>query len=679
MSLSIQNRWDDQQAQQYTDDLALRVYSSRLLGQDKSLVLHGGGNTSVKIDQKNILGETENILYVKGSGWDLETIEAQGYAPVRMAHLLKLAQLKELSDAQMVNELKTHMTLSSAPGPSVETILHALLPYKYVDHTHADAVVSITNTENGLERIKSVYGNRVVIIPYVMPGFDLARLCAEIFPRQANDETIGMVLMNHGIFSFADNARQSYERMIELVSMAEDYLTRHQALDVSSGYAKTSLAAEDMESKQIALLRKELSSRLNHPVIVHQQRNAQTLAFANHPQIAHISQQGPATPDHVIRTKQLPMLGTGTYTELSTALDAYISAYKNYFASGSKAAHDGQEKTMLDPLPRIILDAKAGMFTLGRTIKEAHIIADIYQHTIDIILRATQLGGFRALPAQDIFDVEYWELEQAKLKKPANTSCSRNQQFAGEVALVTGAVTGIGKACVDSLLSRGACVVAVDILPEIEHLYQRPDYLGITCDVTDEQALLQALEQTVRQFGGLDMLVLNAGIFPGGCKIEDLSIKDWRKVMDINLDANLSLMSKAHPFLKLAPNGGRIVVMGSKNVPAPGPGAAAYSSAKAALNQLARVAALEWGKDNIRINTLHPNAVFDTAIWTPEVLASRAKHYAMSIEEYKTNNLLHTEITAKDVAELAAELCGPLFVKTTAAQIPIDGGNDRVV
>lgn len=675
----MQNRWNEKDAQRLSKDadkdLALRVYSSRLLGQDKSLVLHGGGNTSVKIKQKNILGETENILYVKGSGWDLETIEAQGYAPVQMSHLLKLAQLKELTDAQMVNELKTHMTLSSAPGPSVETILHALLPYKYVDHTHADAVVSISNTKNGLERIKSVYGNKVVIIPYVMPGFDLSRLCAEIFPKEVQSETIGMVLMNHGIFSFGDTAKQSYDRMIELVALAEDYLAQHQALDVAAGYADTSLDTENLDINDIAKLRKDLSKQLQQPVVVRQLRTAQSLAFANHPDINNISQQGPATPDHVIRTKQLPMLGRGSgYSGLTAEIDNYIIAYKNYFEQAAKTPHDGQKKTMLDPLPRIILDAKGGMLTLGKNIKEANIVADIYQHTMDIILRATKLGGFQALPSQDIFDVEYWELEQAKLKNAGTAPL-----FSGEVVLITGAVTGIGKACVDSFLARGACVVALDILPEIENLYQRPDYLGITCDVTNEDALEQALETTVRAFGGLDMLILNAGIFPGGCKIEDLSLKEWRKVMNINLDANLSLLSKAHPLLKLAPKGGRIVAMGSKNVPAPGPGAAAYSSAKAALNQLARVAALEWGKDNIRINTLHPNAVFDTAIWTPEVLESRAKHYDMSIEAYRTNNLLGTEITSHDVAELAAEMCGPLFAKTTAAQLPVDGGNDRVV
>lgn len=665
----MQNRWNEQEAQNHTDELALRVYSSRLLGQDPSLVLHGGGNTSVKIEQENMVGEQETILYVKGSGWDLETIETQGYAPVRMAHLLKLAQLQQLSDAQMVNELKTHLTLASAPGPSVETILHALLPFKYVDHTHSDAVVSITNTRDGRQRIATLYGNKVVIIPYVMPGFDLARLCAEIFPRDSHSETIGMVLMNHGIFSFGDTAKQSYDRMIELVSMAEDYLAQNQALNVRSSYAHSLQESDDIPPQAIAGLRQSLSQYLHHPVILHQHRDEQSLGFARHPEVDRISQQGPATPDHVIRTKQLPMLGSGI-----SALEQYMQSYQDYFQQHSKTPHDGQQKTMLDPLPRIILDPQAGMITLGKTIKDARIVADIYQHTMDIIIRATRLGGYQALPSQDIFDVEYWELEQAKLKKAGSAPV-----FTGEVALVTGAVTGIGRACVDSLLARGACVVALDIQSDIEQLYQRPDFLGITCDVTDEQAVATALERTVRQFGGLDMLILNAGIFPGGCGIAELTLSQWRKVMDINLDANLSLLGKAHAYLKRAPNGGRIVVMGSKNVPAPGPGAAAYSSAKAALNQLARVAALEWGKDNIRINSLHPNAVFDTAIWTPEILEARARHYGMTVEEYKTNNLLQTKITAHDVAELAAEMCGPLFAKTTAAQLPVDGGNDRVV
>ena len=254
-----------------------------------------------------------------------------------------------------------------------------------------------------------------------------------------------------------------------------------------------------------------------------------------------------------------------------------------------------------------------------------------------------------------------------------------NGVFSGEVALVTGAASGIGHACVDALLARGASVVGLDLDSVIPTSRQRPDFLGITCDITSASQVAAALERAVDAYGGLDMLVLNAGIFPGGRRIDALGSTEWRRVLDVNLDANLTLLRECHPYLKLAPGSGRVVVIGSKNVPAPGPGAAAYSAAKAALTQLARVAALEWGADGIRINVLHPNAVFDTGIWTAEVLAERARHYGMSVDEYRRNNVLRTEVGSRDVAELAAEMCGPLFAKTTGAQLPVDGGNDRVI
>jgi NAD(P)-dependent dehydrogenase (short-subunit alcohol dehydrogenase family) len=293
---------------------------------------------------------------------------------------------------------------------------------------------------------------------------------------------------------------------------------------------------------------------------------------------------------------------------------------------------------------------------------------------MDVIERATLLGGFQALPAKDIFDVEYWDLEQAKLKKSGKPPA-----FAGEVALVTGAASGIGKACVEALLARGAAVVGLDLDPGITTLHARQDFHGIVCDVTSPEAINAALEATVTAYGGLDLLILNAGFFPGGAAISVLDDAAWRKVMQVNLDANLSLLRECHPLLKRAPRGARVVVIGSKNVPAPGPGAAAYSASKAALTQVARVAALEWGADGIRVNTLHPDAVFDTALWAGGVLEARAAHYGMTIEQYKTRNVLRTEVTSRDVAELAAELCGPLFAKTTGAQIPVDGGNERVI
>ncbi|BAV32397.1 short-chain dehydrogenase [Sulfuricaulis limicola] len=653
--------WNDAEAAQFPGELGQRVYTSRLLGRDQSLVLHGGGNTSVKITEKNLLGEDETLLYVKGSGRDLEFIEAAGFSPVRIDHLLKLAKLRQLSDPQMVNELRTHMTKASAPTPSVEAILHAILPYQYVDHTHADAVIAITNTADGLARIREIYGDNVVVVPYVMPGFDLARRCAEQFAADVRKNTIGMVLMNHGIFSFGKTAQESYERMIDLVTWAENYLAKHKAWVLPESNEKPE--AKPL-LRDLAALRHELSLTAGFPVILAAHEDAASLAFARRADVATISQQGPATPDHVIRTKRVPMIGRD--------VNVYAEVYKKYFNEHAPKAKE--PKTMLDPAPRVILDKEFGVVTVGRSAKDAAAAFDIYAHTMEIAQRATLLGGYKALPAKDIFDVEYWDLEQAKLK-----GGGKPPPFAGEVALVTGAASGIGKACMDSLLARGAVVVGLDINPAITKLYSRPDYLGLMCDVTDETQLAEALEKTARRFGGLDMLVLNAGMFPPGRRIDALTTMEWDKVMRLNLDSNLMLMREAHPLLKLAPNGGRVVVIGSKNVPAPGPGAAAYSASKAALNQLARVAALEWGADNIRINSLHPNAVFDTGIWTEEVLQARAKHYGLTVEQYKKNNVLKTEVTSRDVAELAAEMCGPLFAKTTAAQVPVDGGNERVI
>jgi rhamnose utilization protein RhaD (predicted bifunctional aldolase and dehydrogenase)/NAD(P)-dependent dehydrogenase (short-subunit alcohol dehydrogenase family) len=657
----MKSLWDDQEAAQYQGELGLRVYTSRLLGRDPSLVLHGGGNTSVKITESNLLGQSQEILYVKGSGWDLENIDIPGFAPVRMEHLIALAKLDSLSDPQMVNELRTHTILASAPSPSVEAILHAVLPYKYVDHTHADAIVTITNTADGPARIREIYGDSVVVLPYVMPGFDLARECARHFATEAGPSTIGMVLLNHGIFSFGASARESYERMIELVNRAEQYL------DSKNAWNLPTIAQEPpgtVMRTEVATLRQRISQLAGAPMIVTTHSSDKALAFARHPELARIARQGPATPDHVIRTKRLPMLGRDA--------DSYVDAYKAYFAEHAPRARE--TKTMLDPTPRVVLDPAWGVSTVGRSAKDAAIVSDIYDHTMDVILRAEALGGYQALPARDLFDMEYWDLEQAKLRKAGNPP-----PLSGEIALVTGAASGIGRACVDALLARGAAVVGLDINHAVASLYPTPAFLGIHCDVSDDTQLIAALEAAVRRFGGLDMLILNAGVFPPGRRIADLDNAEWQRVMSINLNANLSLMREAHPLLKLAPHGGRVVVIGSKNVPAPGPGAAAYSASKAALNQLARVAALEWGGDNIRVNSLHPNAVFDTGLWNEDVLQGRAAHYGLSVEQYKTNNVLKVEVTSHDVGELAAEMCGSLFGKTTGAQVPVDGGNDRVI
>jgi rhamnose utilization protein RhaD (predicted bifunctional aldolase and dehydrogenase)/NAD(P)-dependent dehydrogenase (short-subunit alcohol dehydrogenase family) len=656
--------WDDAEAASFAAQgpLAERVYSSRLLGRDHSLVLHGGGNTSVKLPQTNVFGDEEEILFVKGSGWDLETIEAPGFAPVKLDRVLRLATLDRLSDPQMVQELRAAMTDPSAPTPSVETILHAILPYRFVDHTHADALLAITNTADGERRIREIYGDSVVVLPYVMPGFDLARVAAEQFPAQKGPNTIGMVLLNHGFFSFGATARDSYARMIDLVSRAEAYLEEH--APVASSPVKVEAALEPATRAELATLRHQVSSAAGVPMIVRSNAEPAFATFAERPDLAQIATQGPATPDHVIRTKRVPQIGRD--------VSHFAADYERYFTEYSQ--HSSQPLKMLDPAPRVIIDPTLGVLTIGRTAQDAAIATDVYTHTVDIVSRATRLGGYQALPAQDIFNVEYWDLEQAKLRRGGSPP-----MFAGEIVLVTGAASGIGRAAVDAFMRRGAAVVGLDLNPSICSMLQRPDFLGLQCDVARPDELERSLDATAQAFGGLDMLVLNAGIFPSSKNVAALPVAEWRRVMDVNLDANLALMSLAQPLLKCAPHGGRVLVIGSKNVPAPGPGASAYSASKAALTQLARVAALEWGADGIRVNVVHPNAVFDTGIWTDEVLSTRAASYGLTVEAYKKNNVLGVEVTSRDVAELAAEMCGPLFSRTTGAQVPIDGGNDRVI
>src|SRR5437879_1572954 len=560
----------------------------------------------------------------------------------------------------MVNQLVTHMLKASAPAPSIETILHGLMPQKFVDHTHADAVPSVSNTKDGEKRVREVYGKRCVVIPYLIPGFDLAQFCAKEFRAQGTKDTVGMVLLNHGIFSFGDTARESYERMIELVTLAEDYLDSKDAWMV----VPNRFTPGRIDVHKHAELRRKLSDTAGVPLILKTVTSDRTLSFAQHPDIARISQQGPATPDHVIRTKRTPMLGTDVLR--------YTETYGRYFDEHAPKAKE--PKTILDPAPRVILDPAFGLAAAGRTAKDAAIVAEIYDHTMEVILRAEALGGFHALPSKDIFDVEYWDLEQAKLKKGGKPA-----PFAGEIALVTGAASGSGRAAVAAFLARGAAVVGLDLDARIESLHSGADFLGLRCDITDETQVRSALEEAALAFGGLDMLVLNAGIFPASRRIADLPTDEWRKAMTVNLDANLLLMRACHPFLKLAPRGRRVVVIGSKHVPAPGPGASAYSASNAALTQLARIPAPEWGADGIRVNTVHPNAVFDTGLWTEEVLAQRAKQYGMTAEGYKAPHLLKSQVGSRDVAELAAEMCGALFAKTTGAQVPVDGGNERVI
>lgn len=656
----MKNRWQDKEARQCKNDpLALRVYTSRLLGADADLVMHGGGNTSVKVRRSDPYGEETDVLCVKGSGWDLATIEKQGFAPVRMDHLLKMAQFPTLDDREMVRLQRLGLLDPSAPNPSVEAILHAIIPFRFVDHTHADAVVTVTNTPDGKKYIEKIYGGKVLVIPYVMPGFILAKYIYDLTRDLDWSKIEGIVLLNHGIFTFADDAKTSYETMIKLVSRAERFLKTHARIKPAASFAKP------VNLIDLAKIRREVSLARGKSVVAILDGNLDQVRFCSCRDIRSVSRRGPLTPDHVIRTKPKPVVIS---EDIAASIKHFVKQYREYFRRNKK-----KDLLCLDPSPQWAIWPGRGTIAFGRSVKDARIVADITAHTTRAIEQAQALGGWKVLSEKDIFEMEYWVLEQAKLAKK-----DQDPILQGKIALVTGAAGGIGRACVEKFLSQGAVVAALDINPKVEEMFVTPDVLGLNVDVTEHSQLQAAVEATVRRFGGLDIVIANAGIFPPSERLENMQDAAWAKSMKINLDSSQKLLKFAIPFLKLG-NDPSVVLIASKNVPAPGPGAGAYSVAKAGLTQLGRIAALELAQYGIRVNILHPNAVFDTALWTEDVLQKRAKSYGLSVADYKRNNLLKTEVTSRDVAALACALASPLFAKTTGAQIPVDGGNERVI
>ena len=480
--------WNENEAKKCSTDLDLRVYTSRLLGVESSLVLHGGGNTSVKSIQTNLFKESEDILLVKGSGWDLATIKGQGFAPVKMDMLLKMAKLQELNDTNMVKYQRMAMTDPSAPNPSVEAILHAIIPFKFVDHTHTDAVVTITNTDNGEDRIRKLYGDKVLIIPYIMPGFVLAKLVYDMTRDIDWNELEGMVLMNHGLFTFDDDAKKSYEKTISLVTKAEQYLQHLDAvLDVKDKSANTS-------SLQLAKIRKEVS-RIKGCAIVSIFNDSNEAIHFSEQDIDNISQQGPLTPDHVIRTKRIPAILSDDF---KSDLNNYVQNYKKYFNN-----HKTNE-TLLNTAPNFAILPHNGSLSFGTSAKEANIIKDINNHTYEAILKAEKLGGYKALSPKHIFDVEYWELEQAKLNKGGQTP-----KFAGKIAMITNGMSEASLIIANRLISQGATIVMLDNDLKIKDTFHSQEIKGIQCDLNIKSDIQNAIDTTIRYFGGIDIIISN--------------------------------------------------------------------------------------------------------------------------------------------------------------------------
>lgn len=660
MGSRLKNRWSDTEAQAHPGLLGSCVYASRLLGKEPRLVLHGGGNSSIKQTTLDVYDETVESMWVKGSGSNLATVSSEDFVRLRLDAIQRMLDIEQMSDTTMKNQLIVAKLDPSDPSPSVETMVHAVIPDVAVLHTHSDALLTISNTSDGLARVSSLFEDRVVIVPYFRSGFRVGQATAIEFAKQVSDATVGIVLMNHGLFTFGASSKQAYGRMIDLVSEAERYVVDSRNA-VPTRTAMGEISAVDR--CDLAALRGRISEVAGKPFIMRRHTDRESWVFSQSPNLELLASQGPVTPDHVIRTKTVPMFGR----DARAFADDYVQYYEDHKATVSTTQ-------MLDPAPRVIFDKEFGLLTAGPDTAAACAAGDIYLQTIKVIGDATDLGGYVALPHDDFFEVEYWELEQAKLDRSNDPG-----EFTGEVAIVTGAASGIGRACAAALLERGAAVLGLDINAAVVDEFDDQAFLGIECDLTESEAVSTALDAAVQRFGGVDMVVAAAGLFPESAPIAAHNPVAWHAAMSVNVDALVLLFSQVHPLLVLSPRGGRVTVVGSKNIAAPGPGASAYSTSKSAANQLTRVAALEWAPDGIRVNSVHPDAVFDTALWTDELLAERADRYGVTVEEYKHRNLMGIEITSADVARLVAETLGNSFSRVTGAHIPIDGGNNRVI
>ncbi len=674
----MQSRWSESDAstvvRRYGSagvnvDLALRTYSARLLGSEPRLVLHGGGNTSVKTTAKDLFGEAVEVLCVKGSGWDLATIEPAGHPAVRLAPLRRLETLDQLSDEAMVNVQRQNLMDASAPNPSVETLLHAFIDPTFIDHTHAEAILALANQPDAASLIGEVLGQRVACVPYRMPGFELAREAARVWRERPEVE--GLVLINHGIFSFGSTARESYERMISLVSAAEEFIeSRRRPAAQPARASPVGIPSELDAAVVLPLVRGVLAQGAGecfaHRWILDLRRGDEALALANHPALADLAARGVATPDHVIRTKRWPLVLPAPAGDpiawrdsAAAALSAFIAGYRTYFAAG--AARAATPKSPLDPLPRAIAIPGLGLAGVGRNAKEAAVAADILCSWAATVRAAEAVGRFEPIGEADTFDMEYWSLEQAKL------GAVRDRRLERHVVVVTGGAGAIGEATARAFAAEGAEIAILDLTPGAE---EKSGFF-VACDVTDEASVAAAFAAVCARFGGIDVVVSNAGAASTGMMAE-IDRQRLAESFELNFFAHQNVAKAAIGVFRAQGMGGALLFNVSKQAVNPGPNFGAYGAAKAALMALMRQYALEHGAEGVRVNAVNPDRI-RSGLLTPEMIASRSSARGLTEAAYMSGNLLGEEVTAADVAQ--AFVFAAQMLRTTGAVITVDGGN----
>jgi rhamnose utilization protein RhaD (predicted bifunctional aldolase and dehydrogenase)/NAD(P)-dependent dehydrogenase (short-subunit alcohol dehydrogenase family) len=678
----MRNLWDDQPAAEMvrryaeeglSEDLALRTYTTRLLGSEPRLVLHGGGNTSVKTRVTDMLGDQWEVLCVKGSGWDMATIEPAGLPAVKLAPLLKARRLDRLSDERMVALLRSNLIDPGGPNPSVETLLHAFLPHKFVDHTHSTAILSLVDQANSREIRDRVFGSRLGFVEYVMPGFDLANQAAEVYDQEPQVE--GLILDKHGIFTFGETARQSYDRMIHFVSLAEDYVRSRPVAPV----AKASLPEHLASAIEIApMLRGAVAQDCGeggfNRVVSDFRVDPGILDFVNRADLSQLVLAGVSTPDLSIRIKTGPMAlpapsrdGLQSYRDVIDAhVAAFASSYKAYF--DANAARRTDSRTMLDPMPRLALVAGVGLFGHGRTIKDARIAADLGEMWIETVRDAQRVGSFKPVGRSDLFDLEYWPLEQAKL---AN---AKKLPLTGQVAAITGGAGAIGVATAAEFARAGAHVALADLdLAAAIAAADRVgnDSIGLRCDVTDPSSVAEMFDAVVGTFGGVDIVISNAGAAWQGA-IATLDDVILRKSFELNFFAHQTVARHAVRIMRQQRTGGVLLFNASKQAVNPGANFGAYGLPKAATLFLSRQYALEHGADNVRVGAVNADRI-RSGLLNEDMIAERSRSRGVTSAEYMAGNLLRMEVRAKDVAQ--AFLHQALAERTTSGITTVDGGN----
>jgi len=654
-------------------DLALRIYSTRLLGRDPRLVLHGGGNTSVKMTARDLTGATVAALHIKGSGWDMETIEPAGIPAVRLDPLRTLRTRDALGDDEMARVLRSTLLDPQAPSPSVETLLHAFVPAKFVDHTHATAVVSLVDQANSEDLCAEVFGARMGFVPYIMPGFALAKASLHAFDK--NPKVDGLILDKHGIFTFGVGAREAYERMIEMVTLAEQRLQKNRKTFGGAKLPQHIASAADIAPivRGACALRDAGGEGAHKRLTLDFRTNNAILDYVNGDDVTRYAGAGVITPDHVIRTKAWPLIvpapEAGRLDAFKAAVheatQTFVDNYQAYFERNKMRAPTA---TMHDPLPRVVLVPGLGLFGLGSSAKEARIAADIAQAAVEGITDAEAIGRFTSITEADLFDIEYWTLELAKL------GGRKLPPLAGQVAVVTGAGGAIGAATAKVFAQAGAEVALLDL--NLKAATEQAKAIGssslpVACDVTNAVSVRDAFGHVVAAFGGVDIVVSNAGAAWQG-KIGEVDEAVLRESFELNFFAHQKVAQAGVKIMLAQGTGGCLLFNVSKQAVNPGKNFGPYGLPKAATLFLLRQYALDYGADGIRANGVNADRI-RSGILTDDFIKERSKARGVSEQDYISGNLLAREVTAQDVAQ--AFLAQAVALKTTASITTVDGGN----